>query len=120
MEAQQKTLLILNDPPYWTERSYNGLRLATELSKGETDDVRVFLIGDAVACAKRKQKTPDGFYNLERRHLVAGRRQVTIGACGSCLAARGIDGAELADGVHRSSMEELAYWTRWADKVVVF
>ena len=28
-----KTLLIFNDPPYGTERSYNGLRLAKALSR---------------------------------------------------------------------------------------
>lgn len=28
-----KTLFILNDPPYGTERSYNALRLAGALSK---------------------------------------------------------------------------------------
>lgn len=27
------TLLILNDPPYGTERSYNGFRLAKALEK---------------------------------------------------------------------------------------
>ena len=30
-----RTLLILNDPPYGTERSYNGLRLAGSLAKRE-------------------------------------------------------------------------------------
>jgi uncharacterized protein involved in oxidation of intracellular sulfur len=47
-----KTLIILNDPPYGTERSYNGLRLAIPLLKTEGEAVRVFLIGDGVACAK--------------------------------------------------------------------
>ncbi|MEE9248080.1 MAG: DsrE family protein [Dehalococcoidia bacterium] len=76
----QKTLIILNDPPYGTERSYNGLRLANALGKDENDEVRVFLIGDAVACAKKGQKTPNGFYNLERMLRLASRRKVTIGA----------------------------------------
>jgi uncharacterized protein involved in oxidation of intracellular sulfur len=30
-----KYLVILNDPPYGTERSYNGLRLAGSLAKTE-------------------------------------------------------------------------------------
>jgi len=42
----KKTLFILNDPPYGTERSYNGLRLAYALAKREGEEVRVFLIGD--------------------------------------------------------------------------
>ena len=44
-----KTLFILNDPPYGTERSYNGLRLARALSKLPDQQIRVFLMGDAVA-----------------------------------------------------------------------
>lgn len=53
-----KYLFILNDPPYGTERSYNGLRLARELRKDPTggNEVRVFLLGDAAACAKRGQR----------------------------------------------------------------
>ena len=77
---RRKTLIILNDPPYGTERSYNGMRLANALSKGEDDEVRVFLIADAVACTKRGQQTPNGLYNLERMLKVATRQGVTIGA----------------------------------------
>jgi uncharacterized protein involved in oxidation of intracellular sulfur len=55
-----RTLLILNDPPYGTERSYNGLRLAGALTKREAEEVGVFLMGDAAACAKRGQQTPNG------------------------------------------------------------
>jgi len=55
-------LLILNDGPYGTERSYNGLRLAIALAKTEGTEVRVFLMADAVACAKPGQTTPEGFY----------------------------------------------------------
>jgi uncharacterized protein involved in oxidation of intracellular sulfur len=79
-ENRRKTLLVLNDPPYGTERSYNGLRLANVLSKDEGDEVRVFLVGDAVACGKRGQQTPNGFYNIERMLKVASRQRVTIGA----------------------------------------
>ena len=79
MATRRKTLIILNDPPYGTERSYNGLRLANALSKSEDDEVKVFLIGDAVLCAKAGQKTPDGFYNIERMLKVASRQKVVIG-----------------------------------------
>jgi uncharacterized protein involved in oxidation of intracellular sulfur len=57
-----KTLFVLNDPPYGTERSYNGLRLAYALGKIEGQTVRVFLLGDGVGCAKHGQKTPTGYY----------------------------------------------------------
>jgi sulfur relay (sulfurtransferase) complex TusBCD TusD component (DsrE family) len=29
-------------------------------------------------------------------------------------------GTDLVQGAHRSTLEELAEWTRWADKVTVF
>lgn len=78
-QVRRKTLIILNDSPYGTERSYNGMRLANALSKDEDDEARVFLIGDAVACAKRGQQTPNGFYNFERMLKVASRQSVSIG-----------------------------------------
>jgi uncharacterized protein involved in oxidation of intracellular sulfur len=56
-----KTLFILNDPPYGTERSYNALRLAGSLSKRENEEVKVFLIGDGASCAKKDQKVPQGY-----------------------------------------------------------
>ena len=79
--TRRKTLVILNEPPYGTERSYNGMRLANALSKGEDDDVRVFLLGDAVFCAKQGQDPPDGFYSLERMlKIIASRQGVSIAA----------------------------------------
>ncbi len=57
-----RTLFILNDAPYGTERSYNALRLAGALSKREGEEVKVFLIGDAASCAKKNQRVPQGYY----------------------------------------------------------
>jgi uncharacterized protein involved in oxidation of intracellular sulfur len=59
-------LLILNDPAYGTERSYNGFRLAKSLAGQEGPEVKVFLMGDAVSCAMKGQATPNGYYNLEK------------------------------------------------------
>ena len=82
--------------------------------------MKVFLIGDAVVCARRNQKTPDGYYNVERMLKVSARQSVETDVCGSCIDARGMSDEQLADGTRRSSMEELTAWTRWADKVLVF
>jgi uncharacterized protein involved in oxidation of intracellular sulfur len=114
------TLLILNDPPYGTERSYNGLRLALALAKVEGTSVRVFLMGDGIGCAKRAQKTPEGYYNVERMLRGLTTKAIPIGACGTCMEARGLTEVELADGVHRSSMAELATWTLESERVLVF
>ena len=116
-----KILFILNDPPYGTERCYNGLRLANALLKNDPGtEVTVFLMADAVACAKRGQKTPDGYYNLERmlKRFASGAHKLLL--CGTCMDARGLTDAELLDGARRSSMEELARATAAADKVMVF
>jgi uncharacterized protein involved in oxidation of intracellular sulfur len=115
-----KTLFILNDAPYGSERGYNGVRLAGSLSKIETEEVKLFLIGDAAACAKGGQKVPEGFYNLQVMLGRVVRNGVPIGVCGTCLDARGIAETELIEGSHRSTMAELTAWTQWADKVVVF
>jgi len=62
----KNTLLIVNDGPYGNERPYNALRLALNLVKRPGVAVRVFLIGDGVACARHGQVTPEGYYNVER------------------------------------------------------
>ena len=115
-----KTLLILNEPAYGSERSYNGLRLALALSKANGQDVRVFLMGDAVTCAKTPQKTPEGYYNLERMLKGLEPKGVSVGCCGTCLDARGMTDDPLAAPARRSTLAELADWTIWADKVVTF
>lgn len=114
------TLFLLHDPPYGTERSYNALRLANALSKRENEEVKIFLLGDAAACAKAHQKVPQGYYNVELMLQGPARRGVPIGVCGTCMDARGIADAELIEGTHRSSLEELTTWTQWADKTLVF
>lgn len=114
------TLFVLNDAPYGTERSYNGLRLAGSLARGGAEATRVFLIGDAAACAKGGQKVPKGYYNLEVMLKAVARAGGEIGVCGTCMDARGIADAELADGCRRSTMDELTEWTQSADRVLVF
>lgn len=61
-----KYLFIINNAPYGDERPYNALRLGMSLSKTENAEVKVYLIGDGVNCALKNQKTPEGYYNIER------------------------------------------------------
>ncbi len=114
------TLFILNDPPYGTERSYNGLRLAGALSKREGQQVKVFLMGDAASCAKANQKVPSGYYNLEVMLRVVARSGGEIGVCGTCMDARGMAETELMEGARRSTLEQLTDWTAAADRTLVF
>jgi uncharacterized protein involved in oxidation of intracellular sulfur len=115
-----KTLVICNDPPYGTERSWNGLRLAGSLARREGAEVRVFLLGDAVGCAVSGQKVPDGYYHLDRMLESAAHDGAEVGCCGTCLDARAIGEGALVKGAHRSSLDELTDWTLWADQVVTF
>jgi uncharacterized protein involved in oxidation of intracellular sulfur len=109
----------LNDPPYGTERSFNALRLAGALSRREGEEVKLFLVGDAASCAKAHQKVPPGYYNLEVMLRGAAKHGAEIGVCGTCMDARGITDAELAEGATRGTLE-LADWTQWAEKTLVF
>jgi uncharacterized protein involved in oxidation of intracellular sulfur len=116
-----KFLMILNDPPYGTERVYNGLRLATNLlAKSEGAVVSVFLLGDAASAAKSGQQTPNGYYNVERMLASALRKGATVRVCGTCMDARGLTDTELVEGAARSTMDELTELTVNADKVLVF
>jgi uncharacterized protein involved in oxidation of intracellular sulfur len=116
-----KFLFILNDPPYGTERTYNGLRLANALKKADpAAEVTIFLMGDAVIGGRRGQRTPEGFYNVERmlRRLVTAGGAVLL--CGTCMDARAMTSDELLEGARRGTLDELAQATLAADKVLVF
>lgn len=115
-----KNLFILNESPYGSERSYNALRLAGSLCRAAGEEVKVFLIGDAASCAKSGQKVPEGFYNLQLMLGKVVRGGSAVGVCGTCMDARGITDAELVEGARRSTLAELAGWTQWAEKVLVF
>ncbi len=115
-----KVLIVLNDPPYGTERSYNGLRLAGSLARRDEVDLKVFLFGDAVGCAMANQKLPDGYYHLDRMLASVIRHGGEVGCCGTCMDARGLPEQALVKGARRSTLEEVTEWTTWADKVVNF
>ncbi|SRR5581483_12320958 len=115
-----KTLFILNDPPYGTERDYNALRLANALSKRDDEGVRVFLLGDAALCAKQGQRVPTGFYNIEAMLKGVAARGVEVGVCATCMDARGIGDAELIAGASRRTLDQLTDWTQWASRTLVF
>ncbi len=116
-----KNLMIINDPPYGTERMYNGLRLATNLlDKHEGTELSVFLMGDGASGAKAGQQTPNGYYNVERMLKNVIRKGGRVLVCGTCMDARALAEADLLEGATRSTMDELGVLTVEADKVLVF
>ena len=70
-------LFIINNGPYGDERPFNALRLAMNIAKRDDIRVNVFMTGDGVACARKGQKTPEGYYNIERMiKFIAARGKV--------------------------------------------
>lgn len=116
-----KILIVLNDPPYGTERVYNGLRLAMNLqAKHEQVELTVFLMGDAASAAKSGQQTPNGYYNVERMLASVARKGAAVLVCGTCMDARGLTQDDLLEGALRSTMDALTQATVDADKILVF
>ncbi len=116
----KKYLIILNDAPYGSERTYNGLRLAGSLSKNENVQIKIFLMGDSVSSAKKGQKVPPGYYNIEIMLSGIIRRSGNVAVCGTCVDARAISENELSEGIKRSTLDELTQWTIESDQVLIF
>ena len=113
--------IIVNDPPYGTERLWNALRLASSLVSAAIGmNVNIFLLGDAVSAAKKGQNTPEGYYNLEQMLIDLIKRGVKISACGTCTQARGLLEENLIEGVKIGSMLGLANWMKESQKVLSF
>ena len=116
-----KILIIINDAPYGTEKAYNALRLANQILKDYVDsEVTVFLMADAATCAISNQKTPNGYYNIERMLKSFVNKKGKIKVCTSCAEARGIDQIELVNGAELSTMKELTQLTMECNKVITF
>jgi uncharacterized protein involved in oxidation of intracellular sulfur len=115
----QTITIIVNNSPYGGENTYNALRTVMTLQKRENVKVNLFLFADATYCALPGQTTPDGYYNIERMFRGIARKG-KIGACGTCMKARGLAGQKLVEGVNSSSMEELADWILASDKILTF
>lgn len=114
----KEILLIINGPAYGSDETYNAVRLAVALAGRDDTAVRVFLLGDAVTCAASGQKTPDGYYALDRMLASFGRKGGQLACCGTCLDARGMTPERLIPQAIRSTMDELAGWTVAADQVL--
>jgi uncharacterized protein involved in oxidation of intracellular sulfur len=113
-------LIIMHDAPYGSERPYQAVRLADAMLQVEEDvELTVYLTADAVLCAKRGQKTPDGYYNIERM-LRPILRRGTVMACRMCMDARGLAEDELMEGVLQTRLGDLAQLIFEADKVLVY
>lgn len=75
--------------------------------------VNLFLTGDAVATAKKGQRPPQGYYNLENMLKDLIEHDVKFIACRTCIGARGLSDKELIDGVQiGTTLGDLAKWVK--------
>jgi uncharacterized protein involved in oxidation of intracellular sulfur len=117
----ENLLIIVNDAPYGTEKAWNALRLANASRSSAIDmHVRIFLMGDSVAVAKKGQNLPEGYYNLEKMLTDLVTKGVDVKTCGTCMKARGITDLELVEGVQRGTMMILANWIKESDRTISF
>lgn len=116
----KKILIVVNGPAYGADVTFNAVRLAVALAKRDDVEVSVFLMGDGVTCAVAGQRTPDGYYTLDRMLKGFLRHGGRVACCGTCLDARGLAEDNLITGARRSTIEELAAWTVEADDVLTF
>ena len=116
-----KILIITSHPPYdGTDVVWNALRLAGVLSAAG-DDVRLFVMNDAVDSVREGVAPPPNAFNLLEmiRALVADG--VPVRACGTCLERSGTRPGESAVAeVAVSDLNDLAAWIRESDTVVTF
>ena len=116
-----KELIVIHDAPYGNEKAYNALRHAMKVqAEHKGVNVSVFLMADAVGCAVKSQKTPQGYYNIERMVGSVIRSGGTVKLCGSCLDARGMDESKIIEGASKSTMSEFTNLTLESDKVISF
>jgi uncharacterized protein involved in oxidation of intracellular sulfur len=117
----KKVLILVNDAPYGTEKTYNALRLAMQIQKDyEGTELYIFLMADAVTCALPDQNTPNGYYNIERMLKAVLMKNGKVKLCGSCAEARGLKELQLLDGTELSTMKELTQLTMECDKMITF
>lgn len=115
-----KALIMINGSAYGLDSTFNAIRLAGSLAKRDGVELTVFLMGDGVSAAMAGQKTPDGYYKLDRMLSAVLREGAEVLCCGTCLDARGISEAMLVEGARRSTMEELADLVLQSEKSLVF
>ncbi len=117
-----KILIIFNREPYDnTDVTWNGLRLAETL-RNKDEEVRIFLMNDAVDMARDVCKPPLGYdQDLSQmlKDLIA--KDVEVKVCGTCMARCGVHkNHPYFGGANKSTMDELADWLVDSEKVLTF
>jgi len=118
METETVTMII-NEAAYGKERAWNALRLAMALMT-KSVKVNIFLLEDGVTVAKKSQRPPEGYYNLEKMLTEIIQSGAKVLACGTCLQARGLSQNDLVSGVEVGKMLDLAECIKESKSVLSF
>jgi len=117
-----KILIVFNRAPYdGTDVTWNGLRLAEKLLEAG-QEVRIFLMNDAVDLARDVCRRPEG-YDQDLSGLLKGliARGAPVKVCGTCLVRCGIHRNQpYFAGAEKATMPELAEWIVASDRVLTF
>lgn len=117
----QKLLFILNESPYGTEKTFNGLRLAINLQEeyGQQVQIKLFCFSDAVLAGLVGQSPKEG-NNIQQLIEILTAQGAEVKLCTTCTNARAVSQLPLAQGVSLGTLDDVARWTLWADKVISF
>ena len=116
----QNILIIINAPPYGSERCLSALRLATALAGNDAKPaIRIFLMSDATVLGLPNQVdgAGNGLQGMVEQLVSQG---VDIRLCRTCALARGLGDLPLIPGTAIGTLVELAEATLVADKVITF
>lgn len=117
-----KVLIIFNRKPYDnTDITWNGLRLAETLRKNG-EEVRIFLMNDAVDMARDACKPP-AHYDQDLSQMLKDLivHGVKVQVCGTCMSRCGIHKNQpYFEGAEKSTMVALSKWVVDSDRVLTF
>lgn len=112
-------LLIFNDSPTASGRSDNGLGVAAALLRTEDANVRLFLLGDAVAWAAASTRSGTAQPPVSPvSALINGGCIVAVSEAGMC--DHGLDTDDLVIGAEPASASTLAAWCLESERLLVF
>jgi len=111
--------IIINEAAYGKERAWNALRLAMAMMVKDTK-VNIFLLEDGVTVAKKGQRPPEGYYNLEKMLIELVQNGAKVRVCSTCLQARGLIQNDLVPGVEAGKLLDLVQWVKESKSVLSF
>jgi len=119
MVETETVTIIINEAAYGKERAWNALRLAMAMMTRDMK-VNIFLLEDGVTVAKKGQRPPEGYYNLEKMLAQLIQSGAKVRACTTCLQARGISQDDLVQGTEAGKILDLVEWIRESKSVLSF